>query len=93
MWLAVILVGLIVFLAGCVKDKPKEVQFKNDVVTIENYFVNNLAPYEKGETNIQFEVHNNGGQKIPYLEIDFFDIPGFDVDDTTGMGVDCPLGK
>ncbi len=77
--LLIIFVGLTILFAGCVEENPTEAKFKNDVVTIENYFVSNVAPYEKGETSIQFEIHNNGYQTIPYLEVDFFDVPGFTV--------------
>lgn len=77
--LMIIFVGLVIFLAGCVKENPTELKFKNDIVTIDNYFVSNVAPYEKGETSIQFDIHNNGDRKIPYLEVEFFDIPGFEI--------------
>ena len=59
-------------------------KYKNDVVTIENYFVSDKAPYTSTSSNevkttIQFEVRNNGDQAIPYLEIDFFDLSGFSI--------------
>ena len=85
----IIFLGLTVFVAGCAEEKPAELKFKNDVVTIENYFVSNVAPYEKGETNIQFELHSNGDRQIPYLEIEFFDIPGFEIFGS----IQCPIGR
>lgn len=93
--LSLFLLGLAVFIAGCAQGPQNEVQFKNDVVTIENYFVSNVAPYENGNVNIEFEIHNNGDQKIPYLEVEFFDLPGFVIDDGAGKGLDCnePIGE
>ncbi len=86
--------GLIIFFAGCIKEKTSDAIFKNDIVTVENYFVSNKAPYEKSNTNIEFEIHNNGDQKIPYLEVEFFDLPGFAIDESV-KGLDCnePIGE
>lgn len=76
-WLVVISVGLIVFLAGCAKEKPTEVQFKNDVITIENLVVENLAPYSGTTTSIEFDIQNNGDKRVKELILNFFDLPGF----------------
>ncbi|MBI2542803.1 MAG: hypothetical protein HYW24_01315 [Candidatus Aenigmarchaeota archaeon] len=78
------LLSLFVLVAGCI-DGNHTIVNKNDVVTIENYFVTDPAPFTSTSskpvrTNIQFDVFNNGDQKIPYLEVDFFDLSGFTSD-------------
>lgn len=83
-WLVIISVGLIVFLAGCVKEKPTEVQFKNDVITIENYVVDNVAPYASTDSTtnkvtISFDIKNNGDKPVKWAKVNFFDTPGFEV--------------
>jgi hypothetical protein len=68
---------------GCIGQKPNVIvsKYKNDAITIENYYVTNINPISGGITTVQFEVQNN----LPYwykpipVEIYFFDIPGFTV--------------
>jgi len=92
MWLVVIPVGLIVFLAGCAKEKPVEVQFKNDIITIENYVVSNIAPYSTKEDSkpekveISFDIKNNGDKPVKWVKVNFFDTPGFE------LITQCPNG-
>jgi len=87
MWLAIISIGLIVLIAGCVKEKPKEVQFKNDVITIENFVVSNIAPYSTKEdskpekVDISFDIKNNGDKPVKWVTVIFFDTPGFEIID------------
>ncbi len=78
-----LLLALVVFLAGCTTQK--EAELSDNVVTIENYFVNPVAPYERNPVTMQFDVKNNGDQTIPYLEVDFFDLPGFRIIDKTDI--------
>lgn len=78
----------IVLLAGCASKPAGEGGLKNDVVTIENYFVSPVAPYEKSPVTMQFDVKNNGDQTVPYLEVDFFDTPGFKILDL----INCERG-
>ncbi|MBI2084076.1 MAG: hypothetical protein HYT70_00460 [Candidatus Aenigmarchaeota archaeon] len=74
-------------------------KYKNEVVTIEKIFVSAKAPYTSTDsdpvkTTIQFEVHNNGDQDIPYLEIDFFDLSGFSIDaEGSRLKLNCGLGE
>ncbi len=87
--LAIVGVGVIVFLLANPNflgggGGSSSLKYRNDVVTIENYFVSDKAPYTSTPSNevrttIQFEVRNNGDQKVPYLEIDFFDVSGFSI--------------
>lgn len=82
-WFGLILVGL-VFLSGCAKEKTTEIQFKNDVITIENYVVDNVAPYVSNEVSISFDIKNNGDKPVKLVTVNFFDIPGFDLILPTG---------
>ncbi|MBI2005447.1 MAG: hypothetical protein HYS80_01670 [Candidatus Aenigmarchaeota archaeon] len=78
-WAVVILAGLIIFLAGCAEQKTAEVQFKNDVITIENYVVDNVAPYAGEQVHISFDLKNNGDKPVKWIDVSFFDTPGFEV--------------
>lgn len=82
----IIFIGLVIFLAGCVKEKPKEVQFKNDLITVEDLVVSDISPYEKGDVTIEFDIKNNGDRLVFGAMINLFDIPGF-----TLTGLDCQL--
>ncbi len=82
-WLVLISVSLI-FLAACAKQTPTETQFKNDIITIENYVVDNVAPYASTDSttnkvSISFNIKNNGDKPVKWLEVNFFDVPGFKV--------------
>lgn len=77
-WLVIISISL-VFIAGCATQKPTEVQFKNDVITIENYVVDNVAPYVGQDVSISFDIKNNGDKPVKWVTVNFFDTPGFEV--------------
>lgn len=85
LWIVVISISLMIFLSGCAKQKPVEVQFKNDVITIENYVISNVAPYSTKDDNkpekvdISFDIKNNGDKPVKWVKINFFDIPGFEI--------------
>lgn len=81
----VVTMGLYFFFFRPQPTTNGDIQYKNDIVTLEKYTVTNLAPYESkegkpGTTSIQFEIHNNGDKSIPYLELDFFDLSGFTIE-------------
>lgn len=78
--LFVLFIGLIIFFAGCAKEEPKELQFKNDVITIENYVTDNVAPYAGGKTGISFDIKNNGDKPVKWVKVNFFDTPGFEIE-------------
>lgn len=83
--MVLVLVGLMVFISGCAKQKPTEVQFKNDLITVENFVVSDISPYENGEVTIEFDVMNNGDKPVSTVEVNFFDIPGFDIKQKDGQ--------
>lgn len=55
----------------------RPIEYKNDVITLEDYRVTDKSPYENGITTIEFDVKNNGDKTIPYVEVYFFDSGGF----------------
>jgi hypothetical protein len=68
---------------GCIGQKPNVIvsKYKNDAITIENYYVTNINPNSGGIASIQFEVQNNlppSSKPLP-VEVYFFDLPGFTV--------------
>jgi len=54
-------------------------QYKNDKITIESYSVSNTEPYEGSTVTIELWIKNNGDREVDDLEVNFFDVPGFDV--------------
>lgn len=86
-WLVIISVGVIVFLAGCAKLEPTEVLFRDDAVTIENLIVDTVAPYSETAVNIEFDVQSNADRIVPKITVNFFDMPGF-----TPKSLDCKTG-
>lgn len=78
--------ALIVFLSGCTQQTGNEVQFKNDAITIENFIVDNIAPYSNTFTSIEFDVQNNVDVTVNNVRVKFFDIPGFSRDKALDCG-------
>lgn len=72
------LVGIIVLFAGCTSGKTVS-QYKNDIVTIENLVVSNVAPYSGDTITIDLDVKNNGDRPISVITVNFFDTPGFTI--------------
>ncbi len=70
--------GFLIFLAGCVQPTPEDI-YKNDVITIENYAVETFSPYSGSFTGISFDIQNNGDTTVKRVEVNFFDVPGFEV--------------
>lgn len=79
--------GILIFLAGCIQGPETPGLYKNDVITIEHYTVSTLSPYSDSETTIEFDLQSNADEKIPYVEVSFFDIPGFSL-----TSLDCGTG-
>ncbi len=87
-WLLVLLsLVLVIALAGCATKEPTKIQYKNDVITVENYVVNTLSPYAEETVRIEFDVQNNGDQPAYDVKVNFFDIPGF----TINKNLDCGI--
>lgn len=82
-------VALVIFISGCAKKADTiESQFKNDVITIEDFAVDNAAPYSGTPTAIDFDIKNNGDTTVKNVVVNFFDIPGFTV-----SNLDCGIVK
>lgn len=85
---------LVVFLSGCggiiPTDGFADDVFVADVITIEDYYVTNTKPLPNTSTTIGFLVKNNADytmrEKIPKVEVSFFDVPGFTVKKLTCEG-------
>ncbi len=88
---AVFLLGVVIFFAGCAQQET-EPAVKNDIVTIENFFVSDVTPYEKGKVSMQFVIKNNGDETLPWLEVEFFDTPGFDISSLKCEPLGTPSG-
>jgi len=54
-------------------------EYKNDIITIETYSVSNTEPYEGSTVTIEFWIKNNGDREVEEVEVNFFDVPGFNV--------------
>lgn len=75
------------------------IQFKNDIITIEDSSISTLNPYPGSMTTIDFFIQNNGDKPVDNVELNFFDLPGFEiinldcqdasVDITPGAGAKC----
>lgn len=94
-WLSVISLSILVFLAGCAQ-KSAEINFKNDVITIENYVVDDVAPYADSLTTVRFDIKNNADNLISQIDVVLFDVPGFEVYDIKCQKIkagDIPLEK
>jgi hypothetical protein len=76
----VVILSFAVFLSGCVnQSKPNgTLQYKNDVVTIEDYKVLDRKPYVGAFTTISFSIKNNGEFPLDRVRVKF-DAPGFTI--------------
>jgi hypothetical protein len=73
--------SVIVLLSGC-NDKENgvvEIEYKDDIITIEDFYISDRKPYENAVTMIDFLVKNNGEFPVDRVEIGF-DAPGFYID-------------
>jgi len=87
----------VVFLSGCTGQEDGKVEYKDDIITVEEYYVDNVRPYENSLATISFLVKNNGDpleqdENGVDVEINFFEIEPFAVDelvcDGEGYGED-----
>ncbi len=67
---------LIVFFSGCIdQNGTKFAEYKDDIITVEEYYVDNLNPTENSLSTISFLVQNNGDQKEGVdVEVYFYDL-------------------
>lgn len=72
----------VVALAGCIDqdDDVVELPYKNDVITIEDFHVSDVTPYENAATIVDFLIKNNGEFSVEWVEVKF-DTPGFLIED------------
>ncbi len=84
---------LVVVLSGCV-EQPSDsgLTYKNDVITVEDYYVSDKIPYQNSPVTIEFLVKNNGEEAVPRVEVGFPNHPGFKIIDLACEGT-IPLDK
>ncbi|MCD6371314.1 MAG: hypothetical protein J7L39_01185, partial [Candidatus Aenigmarchaeota archaeon] len=58
-------------------------QYKNDLITVEDYTISNPKPYPGSSVTIKFTLRNNGPEDIENVKVDFFDTSGL------GKSVTC----
>ncbi len=79
--LLAVLVLVVVFISGCVDQATVEgLPYKNDIITIEEYYVSDRTPYEGSVLVIEFLVQNNGKEPVPRVKVGF-DTPRFIIRD------------
>jgi hypothetical protein len=72
----------IVFLSGCIvgQNGGTKLEYSNDVVTVEDYYVDNINPTENSLATVSFLVQNNGDRREGVdVEVYFFDLAPFTV--------------
>lgn len=69
---------LVVFFSGCVQPSAEGLPYKNDIITIEEYYVSDSTPYEGALVLVELVVKNNGEEDVPWMEIGF-DASGFEI--------------
>jgi len=65
--------------------QPYNPQYKDDIITIEDYYVSDTNPYVNSGAMISFLVKNNGEYNVPYVKVKFA-VPGFEI---AGDGLYC----
>lgn len=68
-----------VALSGCTGQPPAGVTYKNDVITLEDYYVSNTRPHPGSDVTIEFLVQNNGEHPVERVKVDFFDVSGLTI--------------
>jgi len=84
---------LAVGLSGCTNPLTSGTQYKNDAVSIEEYYVSNTNPYAGSVTTISFLLQNNGEEPVPRVEVNFFDVYGMEVLELKCQGTQPVAGK
>lgn len=69
---------IFIFLAGCANQQSNPIEYKNDVITIEDYSATR-AIYSGSNTGIDFKIKNNNDDNIGNVEVNFFDVNCFEV--------------
>ncbi|MFH1623211.1 MAG: hypothetical protein ABIA12_01690 [Candidatus Aenigmatarchaeota archaeon] len=67
-------------LSGCIgQNEALTAEYKNDVISIEDYYVSNIKPSAGSEVTMQFLVQNNGEQPVSRVVVSFFDTGGMEI--------------
>ncbi len=77
-----------VFLSGCLKQGPPTAQYKNDIITIEEYYISDLTPYADSEVVIEFLVQNNGENPVSRVKVRFFEHQYLEIVELKCMGTE-----
>jgi len=72
---------VVVIFSGCLESSGGELGYKNDIITIEDYYVSNLKPHPKETVAIEFSIKNNGEESVPRVEIGVPIYPGFEIEE------------
>ena len=68
---------LAVFVSGCITlGGGPGIQYKNDVITVEDYVITETNPIPGSTTTIKFLLRNNGDREVPRAVVDFYDTKG-----------------
>ncbi len=87
------LILLVVLFSGCVIDgngNGGSLPYKNDIITIEDYYVSDRNPYEGGIVVLELVLKNNGEESAPRVEIGF-DTPGFYIKELNCDGTEAVI--
>lgn len=79
---------IIVALSGCINQDGTTTNYKNDIITVEDYSISTMNPYVGSMTTIEFSIKNNGDETVKEVEVNFFDRPGFSVDELFCEGIE-----
>jgi len=72
---------------------PPPPEYSNDIITVEDIYISNLKPYSDSVTIMEFTIKNNGEMDVSNIEVNFFDIPGFTVEEITCEGEAPPANQ
>lgn len=78
----------IVAISGCTQQTPTE-KYSNDIISVEEYYVSSLKPYAGSVTTMEFLLQNNGEYPVEWVEINFFNIQGFEVEQLNCQGTEA----
>jgi len=78
---------LVVFFSGCVGEPTEELPYKNDIITIEEYYASDRTPYEGAVVLVELVLKNNGEESVPRTKVEF-DASGFTIEDLSCEGIE-----
>jgi len=75
-------------LSGCVNQPEPSAEYKNDVITVEDYYVSNIMPKAGSEVTMWFVVQNNGEHPVSRVVVSFFDTGGLGITELRCAGTE-----